>query len=82
MALNATEWHRSQIQTFCYEGDDGLDLHIIRDLTKAGEDEILWRELASRCDHDTVYARKMIAKERFEADVLADRINRLLGETK
>jgi hypothetical protein len=81
MALNATDWHRSQIKTFCYQGEDGFDLHVVRDLTKPIEDQTLWRERVPRDDHDACYQRKMLARERAEADVIADRINRLIGES-
>lgn len=79
MALNATHWHRSQIQTFCYEGEDGFDLHVVRDLTKPVENQTLWRERVPRAEHDACYQRKRLARERAEADVIADRINRLIG---
>ncbi len=80
MALNATDWHRSQIQTFCYQGEDGFDLHVVRDLTKQGSEQTLWSERAPRAEHDECYQRKLLARERAEADVIADRINRLIGE--
>jgi len=79
MALNATDWHRSQIQTFCYQCADGTDLHVVRDLTKKDRDQELWSERGARDQHDAIYGRKMLAKERAEADVLADRINALIG---
>ena len=79
MALNATDWHRSQIQTFRYQCSDGADLHVVRDLTKKDRDQELWSERGAPAQYDDVYARKMLAKERAEADVIADRINALIG---
>lgn len=79
MALNATEWHRSQIQGFVYETADGTDLHVVRDVTKDKDAQVLWTERAPRPEHDAAFARKMLAKERAEADLIAERINVLLG---
>jgi hypothetical protein len=79
MALNATDWHRSQIQTFCYPLPDGNQMHVVRDLTKPADEQTLWKEIAMQPDHDAAYARKMLEKERAEAFVIADRINALMG---
>lgn len=79
MALNATDWHRSQIQTFCYRCADGTDLHVVRDLTRRDSEQELWSERGAPSRHDEISARKMLAKERAEADVIADRINALIG---
>jgi hypothetical protein len=52
---------------------------VVRDLTKKDRDQELWVERGVPADHQDIFIRKMLAKERAEADVLADRINALIG---
>ncbi len=81
MALNATAWHRSQVQGFLYDADDEPDKqwHVVRDLTKLRGEQVVWRELASRADYEDAHKSMLLAQERARAEILADRINTLMG---
>ena len=83
MAMNATAWHRGQVQGFLYEADDEPDKqwHIVRDLTKMRGEQVVYRDLATKSDYEAAHSRMLIALERARADLLADGINRLLGES-
>lgn len=81
MALNATAWHRSQVQGFLYEADDepGKQWHVVRDLTKMRGEQVVYRELAPAQDYSRAHAEMLAAQERARADILANRINALMG---
>jgi hypothetical protein len=80
MALNATEWHRSQIQGFTYTLDDGArQMHIVRDMHKGNEKPTIWAETADTSEYEAAHRRMLIAQERARAEVLAERINLLMS---
>lgn len=79
MALNATDWHRSEIQTFLYEQEDGTQRHVVRDCTKPAGEQVLWERVVPKSEYEATFALKQLAKERAEADVIAERINTLMG---
>ncbi len=81
MALNATEHHRNQIQGFCYPLANGNKLHVVRDLTRRPDEQRIWAEEAADSAYEGAHARMTLAIEQAEAAIIADRINRLMGET-
>jgi hypothetical protein len=79
MALNATQWHRSEVQGFTYPHKDGTQSHVVRDCTKPAGEQLIWQETAPKSDYEAAHARMLLAKERAEADIVAERINILIS---
>ena len=79
MALNATGWHRSQLQVFTYNQAPSVQIHAVRDLTQEPELQTVSLEVARREEYQAAHSRALLAKEKAEANLIAERINVLIA---
>jgi hypothetical protein len=80
MALDATCYHRSQVQGFCTPALlSDYQRHYIRDLTKPNRTQLVWEHLAPEADYASAHQAILRKQEAIRAQIIADRLNVLLG---
>jgi glucose/arabinose dehydrogenase len=71
--------HMSQIQIFYYAGRQG-ELHVVRDLTKDADKQILWSLHSTKDDYENAHAEAIAAQQLHQAQVITDTINLFMSE--
>lgn len=71
--------HISQIQIFYYTGRQG-ELHVVRDLTKDADKQLLWSLHSTKDEYENAHAEAIAALQLHQAQVIADSINLFISE--
>lgn len=79
-AMTETDWHRRQVQCFCYPIEPDMERHIIRDLTKKPGEQTVWQETVKRHESHIASDMQFCAADDYKNEIIAKALTRILGD--